>query len=308
MFKKTWIIQVIKTLQFTEQTTFATNKMPKFNIIINSDSTITENVTQGDSLVLQNRQNANEASLKPLFLDKFPVSGEVTLKKSLPFTPKVEKSNTSFFFAFLAILIFWAFFYQRHHKGLNGIIKSFFSNNVLFNELNDKSGANGIVSLGMFLLGIATLSIFLFQALEDSFVSLFLFDLRKTGVAVLIIGFAVIFGLFIKTLIILITGVIFDALKTMQGYLTLLIVSIQITGIILLPITIIHTYGNLIHPLQIVNFGAIIIALTFLYRLIRSFLLGVKQTNSQAFHIILYICALEILPLLVIGRYIILYS
>jgi hypothetical protein len=46
----------------------------------------------------------------------------------------------------------------------------------------------------------------------------------------------------------------------------------------------------------------VLTSIIFSYRLIRSFLLGVKQTNTQVFHIILYICALEILPLFVFGR------
>ncbi|MFT6323024.1 MAG: hypothetical protein ACJAWO_000570, partial [Halieaceae bacterium] len=108
--------------------------------------------------------------------------------------------------------------------------------------------------------------------------------------------------------LILCTGLIFSAGKTIQGYLTLIIISVQILGISLFPMIIIYTFSDLITPQHAVQIGLIVSAVIYIYRLMRSFILGLKQTNSQVFHIILYICALEILPLFVFGRIILQYN
>lgn len=240
--------------------------------------------------------------IQPLYKDHFLVA-EKNLPP-LPFELKNSISKTEFFPLYVIILVFWAFFYQRHHKGLIGIINSFFNNNVLFQELNDKSGSNGIVSLGMFLLGITTLAVFSFQFLNLQGYSNFYFDSQNSEFGLLFIGFAIILGLSAKTILILFSGWAFNSVKVTQGYLTLLVVSVQILGIALLPMAIFLSYGEYLPMEWMANLGAIFIGLTFLYRILRSFFLGLKQTNSQVFHIILYICTLEILPLLVISRFV----
>ena len=230
-------------------------------------------------------------------------SSEVTESQPpLPFIERTEISNGFFFFSFIIILLFWAFYYQKHHKGLLSILNSFFNDNTLFQELNDKSGANGIVSLGMFLLGIANLSMFSYHVILEYVPSVFFMDFQKTGFTILFISFAIIIGLFTKTLFILTSGFIFNSPKNVQGYLTLVITSIQVLGVILFPFTVLLVFGDSISPSWILKLGMVLTSIIFSYRLIRSFLLGVKQTNTQVFHIILYICALEILPLFVFGR------
>ncbi|MGB0805275.1 MAG: DUF4271 domain-containing protein [Salibacteraceae bacterium] len=253
-------------------------------------------------MFLNQRNITKKDSILPLFENHILTTSKQVAEVPLPFIEKSKLSNSTFFVIFMVILGFWAFYYQKHYKGLVGIINSFFSNNVLFQELNDKSGANGIVSLGMFLLGIITLSVFSYQVLEIYPISFFLFDMHRSVVAMLFIGMGLIFSLLVKTTIIFCIGFIFNAIKIIQGYMTLLIISIQILGIVLLPITVLYTYGRYLPIEWIVKIGLFFIALIFTYRLLRSFLLAVKQTNSQVFHIILYICALEILPILVVGR------
>ena len=257
-----------------------------------------------DSLLFLNSQ---KNSFVTLIEDPFTQSSWLKTEikeqvQTLPFHPLEKTSTSLLFFSYLFILISWVYYYQKHQKGLRSIISSFFNSSTLFHELNDKSGANGFVSLGMFLLGIITLSIFAFQMLTSYSLSLFYFDFLKSNLAILFILSAIILGLFLKTMLILLSGLVFNALKTLQAYLSLIIISIQITGIILFPIIVISTYGNSINSDIIVYTGAFAIGSIFIYRLIRSFFLGVKQTNSQVFHIILYICALEILPLILFGR------
>lgn len=220
----------------------------------------------------------------------------------LPFIGRDFSNSTILFTIFLLVLISWGYYYQKHPKGLRSIFNSFFKSSTFFSELNDRSGANGFVSLGMFLLGIINISIFSYQVISEAALPILLFDFQKTGFAVLILGFSLILILFLKTLYILSSGVIFNSLNTFQAYLSLLIISIQVEGVLLFPIIVLHTYAPSIDTSWVINMGLILMSFIYFYRLTRAFILGLKQTNAQVFHIILYICTLEILPLFVIGR------
>ncbi len=268
------------------------------------DSYSTPN-TSDSSLVFTHMTNPKEDTL---WEPQFQNNEWITVKDDSqlpppPFINREVSSTTVLFSLYLLILISWGYYYQKHPKGLRSISTSFFKSGTFFSELNDRSGANGFVSLGMFLLGIINISIFSYQVISEATVPVLLFDFQKTGFAVLIIGFLLIILLFFKTMFILLSGMVFNSFKTFQGYLSLLILSIQVEGVILFPIIVLHTFAHLIDSDVVVTIGLILMSSIYFYRITRTFILGLKQTNIQVFHIILYICALEILPLFVLGRY-----
>jgi hypothetical protein len=220
----------------------------------------------------------------------------------LPFQQKTEFSNSTLFVVYIAVLLLWSFYYQKNKKGLMIIGKTFTSNNVLFQEINDKSGNNGFVSLGMFFSGVTVISIFIYQLISHISLPLFLIDLYNSNGTIILFGFGILLYLLFKTIIILLSAFIFKSSNTFTTYLALNVNSIQLIGVLLYPIIILVSYGYSLNSLWVVRFGVFILSGSFLYRIVRVFFLGVKQTNSQVFHIILYICALEILPILVISR------
>ena len=258
-------------------------------------------------LVLSDKKNSIQ-KIEPYFKAYTSSSLPLKNKKPLPFTIKNANSNNGFFFSYLIILFVFGFYYQKHHKGLKSILQSFYNNTVLFQELNDKSGAKGIVSLGMFLIGIINLSIFFFQIINMFSFSVYLFDFHKPGISILLINIVLITGLFVKIITILSSGVIFNSNKIIQAYLSIIITSIQITGIILFPIIILYTFNDLISSLTIIKTGITLIALIYLSQVLRAFFIGVKQTKCQIFHIFLYICAFEILPNLVLRQILLQYT
>jgi len=72
-----------------------------------------------------------------------------------------------------------------------------------------------------------------------------------------------------------------------------------IIGILLLPVSLIIIYTNV----SLISYFAIATILAFqAYRIIQIVLIGNSSTVFSAFHIILYLCALEILPVLVLLR------
>jgi len=248
-----------------------------------------------------------QSAVKPVswqseLLATFPVLETTTNLPPLPFKPKPDYSGFPLFYIYLSIVVIWGLFYKKNFKTLKNIPQSFVSNIALHQLLNERKSFNGFVSIGMFLLGLITLSIFSFQAIQNVFPEFAANKFNDSKSYIFLILAALISSTFFKSLILGISSWIFNQPSSLTGYLSLNVNSIQILGIGLLPLTILYSYSYHLNPLWIVGLGGALIILTFIYRLNRTFFLALKETNSQVFHIILYICALEILPLLVVGK------
>lgn len=278
------------------------------NYIIHSNSNST---IAYDSVFISNHvvphTQIQELELPYFQLNHFLISKD-SKKPPLPFTPIQSSGESYMFFVYFGILLLWSTLYQKNFKGLMNIGKTFISNNALFQELNDKSGYNGLVSFGMFFSGISVISIFFFQLIQKINLPFSWLDLLQSKTTIFFIIISLIVILFIKTILILGSSFLFKTPQIFNTYLALNIISIQMIGIFLFPLIILISFSYTLNSTQLVGIGIGIMLISFLYRLIRSFFLGVKQTNSQVFHIILYICALEILPLMALSRFLLVKS
>jgi hypothetical protein len=75
----------------------------------------------------------------------------------------------------------------------------------------------------------------------------------------------------------------------------------QLSGVILLPFAVLTQYGPAALLEPAIYGGAFIVAGVYVYRLFRSFSVGLSS-GSTAFHLFLYLCTLEIIPLIVLIR------
>jgi hypothetical protein len=273
--------------------------MPQFThaYINNKSGSIPD--TGSTFFVYQRLQNKKTEPIKWETFSSTIVADADANAVALPFENRITKDSNSFFIIYILIIGVWAFYYQKNSKGLLGLASSFSNNNVLFQESNN---TNGLITVGTFLIGIISLSIFSYFSLEYYSTPLNQIDFLSSDWTILFIGFSFVVWFFLKTIIILISSWVFQSSDTFTSYLNLNVLSVQILGFLIFPLIVLINYGQTLNSLWIVMFGGVLISMTFIYRLFRTFFLGVKQTNSQWFHIILYICALEILPLLVISR------
>ena len=220
----------------------------------------------------------------------------------MPFTLRNNPSTTPLLIIYFITLVIWATLYRKNNRDFIMFFKNFTDNNTFIKSINDKNGINGIVTLAFFLLGISSISTFIYLSGFTPKSILFQENHFDSPLAILFISFAIMIWFFLKTIIISGTSVLFQTKESLNTYLSLNIISLQILGIVLLPISILISYGPSINPLILLGLGILLISLFFMYRLIRAFSLAVKQTNSQWFHILLYICTLEILPLLPLSK------
>ncbi|PLW96829.1 MAG: hypothetical protein C0593_10250 [Marinilabiliales bacterium] len=156
------------------------------------------------------------------------------------------------------------------------------------------SERTGIFLYGIFLIG---LSMFTYQAnffLGDSYIFV------DSGISLFVkifIGYTLFF--LTKSGIYFISGRIFETREA--SFLVILddfIISC-VNGLILLPILFITTYSP---TPAIFIAGLSILGLTFIYRMIRAVAIGLSVSQFSLFYLFLYLCSLEIVPVMVIGK------
>jgi len=99
-------------------------------------------------------------------------------------------------------------------------------------------------------------------------------------------------------------GVVFRTIPTTQDYLQNILAFSFITGIFLLPLLILTTFlhSNIIAYITLISIG-----LLYFFRVMRGFFIGISLKKFSYLFLFVYLCSLEILPLLVIlkGLYLI---
>ena len=102
-----------------------------------------------------------------------------------------------------------------------------------------------------------------------------------------------------KSIIISITGTLFKTYYSSSFYLSNILIINTFGGIILLVFTVIYFYTK---STLFLYLPVYILLSVYIYRLIRSFLIGRKAGKFSILYIILYLCTLEILPVLVLYK------
>jgi hypothetical protein len=115
---------------------------------------------------------------------------------------------------------------------------------------------------------------------------------------------AIIFGsLFsyqmLKSTIVYSLGYVFNNKETARAYQLNTLIFNNIIGIVLFPVIIMAFYWE---STIFLNIGVVIASLLLLYSLFRGILTGLANKNYNLFYLFLYLCTLEILPILLLYK------
>ncbi len=164
-----------------------------------------------------------------------------------------------------------------------------------FSSLEREGGfLNHWVSFLLFLNYLFNLSLLLYQ----SFGHLNLLNRlpEQNPAALLVYGFAFFTGFYLlKYLIIFFAAWVFNTGGPTEAYFRNILVINKFTGIVLLPVLAIHYYNPATWILYI---GWAITALMALYKLFKASAIGLGMHGFSAYHLILYLCTVEIAPVL----------
>lgn len=197
---------------------------------------------------------------------------------------------------FLVCLFVFAWVQSSYSKRFNQIFRAAAQPHFI-NQLEREGNLfKERITLGLGFIYYSTFSIFVFQIFREFFIIPYgLSPLAFTGI---IFASLLLFQL-LKSLTVHSTGIIFNTRESARAYQLNTMIFNYIAGITLFPVSLVALYWNSSSFLII---GMIIVSLLTSYCFIRGFLTGLGNKNYSLFYLFLYLCTLEILPLLLIYK------
>ena len=220
---------------------------------------------------------------------------EVKNQRNLPlFTSRNEVHSDWIFWTFviLAFLFVWIqVFYRKYLISLFNSIFSFQASSKLYNEKNVLARR---VSLVLNFVYTISVSLIVFKIAQ--FYKLRPVNYDKLSFFLIILNFMILFSV-IKTLLQKLIGFIFDRLSQVNEYLHNVYVVNKSLGIILIPLSFasFYTQNKITEALFMIVAG--IYVLSLFLKIIRGFQIILKH-DIFILYSILYLCTLEILPVL----------
>lgn len=215
---------------------------------------------------------------------------------------KENHSKDENFYLLCGLLLFLAFIKLVFSRYFKNLFKLFFEPSFRQKQTREQLSQNNLPSLLLnlfFIFSAATYVSFLLQYYH--LVSMgYWYVLLYTAASLLILYAG-------KFILLSFTGWIFDVKEATGAYIFAVYLINKILGVILIPFTLLIAFAQ---PLIIsisITISLLIILLLYIYRYLVSFAPVRKEVKVSVLHFFLYICAFEIIPLLVIYKTLIIY-
>jgi hypothetical protein len=216
-------------------------------------------------------------------------------KHSEPLAINYQYSNWITIVLLICLFIF-AWIQTTSSKRFNQIIRAVVQPHHINQLERDGNIFKERITLGLGLIYYLVTSIFIFLVFTE-------YNTVPAGMTNIVFTGIVFMGLFvyqfIKSSLIHLSGVIFGTSESARKYQLIILIFNNMIGILLVPVTLIAFYWESAYMLIA---GIVIVSLLLSYRVIRGFLTGQDNKSYSLFYLILYLCTLEILPLLLLFK------
>jgi len=220
-------------------------------------------------------------------------------KKYINVTQTKEEFRQFFFMAFMGMLVMLTICFTLFRNSFAKAWRSFLNDNML-TQVHREQGV--IANLPYMLMNFfLCVNLALFAQLAAQNFNIQLMDKGNLETFfLLLVGIISIFIL--KHLLIKLVGTIFPISKAMHLYAFTVTIFCSILGLFLIPLNAFMAYAP--ESLIISSFWitVVVIILTYLFRSLRGLFIGGRYIASHQFHFLLYICTVEIAPVLILIR------
>lgn len=217
----------------------------------------------------------------------------------------VIKNNTNYDFVTLIVFLVYLVFVilkVSYFKRLKQITDVLFSTRYLNQVIREANIFTEQISIFLNLIYFPMISLFVYFCLQwinhkgNDFLLVFeILDFAK--IFVVCLGFYIVKNLFVYLL-----GIVFENRKSAYDYQVNMYIFNMIIGMMIFPILTIFIYNPNILSITI---ALILFGLLYSYKLYRSFLIGLSNSNYSLYYLFLYLCTVEILPFFIITKLII---
>ena len=253
---------------------------------------IKDNVQSGIAI------SGNKQKVNPFEVDHVPISRSVATKKAedMKNISDRTKGSTGFLFFFLLLACaLLAIVLNTGSKTINLISKSLINENILklfHREESVKPSSNLFLLYSIFAINLSAF-IYLLSITYDG----------PSGIVSYLILIGIIGGIYLmRHFSLSLLGKIFPISKNTDLYSFTVMVCNLFMGLALIPINFFLAYGPQSFKEYLIVFSIILIGSILLLRLIRGFFIVSEYLGDRLFQIIIYLCAFEIAPVLILIR------
>jgi hypothetical protein len=208
-----------------------------------------------------------------------------------------EEGTDWVFILTTAILFIFALIRYYNGKRIMLLLEGVFSKTRANQVLRESSVFNHQTFIPLLFLYIASVSIYIYIFFRD-FTIPFIMEISPPLIILAIFTGYLLFTL-LKTVLLSISGWYFRNTQTTFEYIHNIYLFYILVTIIVIPSIYLISYLD-IPVMKWISLGAVTIV--FIYRFLRGLGIGLSDTKFSVFHLFLYLCTLEILPLLVIAK------
>lgn len=196
----------------------------------------------------------------------------------------------------IGLLIYTALLNLILNKDVRTVLQSFYSKRVLVQAGKEEGYINFWSFIGLFLLFGLTFGLFLYQlaVYNNTYYSIAGFRLFISLSVIIIVLFAV------KFVILKFLGFIFDINKVVGEYISILYLTYFNVAFVFLPVAVCFSLLDARFIPYLLGFAMILIAIIFIWLYVRSSVNIISNIRFHKFYLIVYLCALEICPILIL--------
>lgn len=216
-------------------------------------------------------------------------------------TQPLEPRNPDWFSIALLLLLFW-FTYTRvvYYKVVGQLSSAFFNINATNQIVRDENILVQRASVMMSLIFYCAFALFLHLTMDWFSINIPWLGTGLFRFLFMLLAIAMAYSL--KTILLKLLGNVFDIERPAASYIFNFTLINNATGVVLLPLVIITAYLNTSWVAWFFYLSICVLIISFIYRLIRAFRIWATMQGAPFFYFILYICTLEISPLLILYK------
>jgi len=216
-------------------------------------------------------------------------------------SPIKQSSNSNFLFiiTILMILLF-AILLTLFRSYIGKVYEGFVNNSLLNASYREMGNSLSLPYLFLYLLFPFNASIFTYLVLQ--YYGLLQVENHWTTFLFIFLGILAIIA--IRHLILNIVAWVFPIEKNLNLYNFIIINFNIFIGIVLIPFNLLLAFGpsQIQYPVLMISIG--ILGLIYVYRSIRSLLVGSSYVYYNKFHFFMYLCGVEFAPLVILVKFI----
>lgn len=211
---------------------------------------------------------------------------------------RVWEGKDALFYASIGLLLFFAFVRNAFQRYLQDLFRLFFRTTLKQRQVKEQMMASPLPSLLLNILFLLSGGLFITLLLEHyglgnqyDFWYLLLYAAAGLGAIYLV-----------KWITLKLCGWLFRLSEATDAYTFIVFTTNKVLGITWLPFIILLVFTNGLSQQLFITAALIITGGVFLYRFFLSYATIHKSVKLNPFHFILYLCAFEIAPLLLINK------